>query len=333
MPLKQRQHATLTQTTITQQLGKPCLLVGQLLLVSFLVQLLRKVQAAEQADAVQAHVRFHRCRMWRYRWTALRSERRIQSVEQQPPGDQAAITLVGTFDYIPGREIAAAAPQDQFAVAHEPVIGFGLLPIQRADTPTVQRIVLERSQTLKHALLGQVEPELEDQHAFIAEHALQTLRTADGQLQIDLADAAVNTVFQHLAVPVAEEDAGLPLGRHPSPVTPCRRMRKLLVAGYIEAVDANQARIHPFVEQLDRLALARPFDPVDQDQHRKTRLLTEPVLRVQQGLAQERHFGVVGGLVDAVADFRRLEHRFLQVFIAGRFPRGWPVSQKRAIKN
>ncbi len=230
-------------------------------------------------------------------------QRSLQTFQQDAPHGQAAITLVGAFDHVPGREIAAAQPQDLLAVAHEFVVGLGLLPVQRADAPAVQRVVLQRVEACIHLVFREMEPELEDQHAFVAEHALQTLRAGRGQLQLGTLDAAMHAILEHLAVPVAEEDAGMPLRRQPPPEAPGRGVRQLFVAGHIEAVDPNQPGVHPLVEQLDGLALARPFDTVDQDQNRELRLGLEPVLRLQERLAQVRHCGIVGGLVDGVTNF------------------------------
>jgi len=167
----------------------------------------------------------------------------------------------------------------------------------------VQRIVLQRIESGVHPVLGQVQPELEDQRAFVAQHPLQTLRPCDGEFELGAVDTAMHPVLEHLAVPVAEEDPGMPLRRQPPPETPGQRTGQFFVARHIEAVDPNQPRVHPFVQQLDGLALARPLDAVDQDEHRKTRLRLEPILRLQQRLSQLWHRGVIGFLVDGVTDF------------------------------
>ncbi|MNC41854.1 hypothetical protein D3C75_906410 [compost metagenome] len=114
--------------------------------------------------------------------------------------------------------------------------------------------------------------------------------------------------LQHLAVPVAEKHAGAPLGRQASPVAPERRTRQLLVGLLVEGLDLDQPRVHPLVEQLDRLALAGALDAVEQHDQRKARLLAQLELRLEQRLAQFGHRGVVGFLVDLVADFGGFEH-------------------------
>ncbi|MNN31684.1 hypothetical protein D3C81_1453810 [compost metagenome] len=114
--------------------------------------------------------------------------------------------------------------------------------------------------------------------------------------------------MQHLAVPVAEEDADPSLGRQLAPEAPLGRTGKLLVAGLEEALHVDQPRVHPLVEQLDRLALAGALDAVEQHDQRKARLLAQLELRLEQRLAQFGHRGVVGFLVDLVADFGGFEH-------------------------
>ncbi|MDT4867808.1 hypothetical protein FQZ97_1027380 [compost metagenome] len=143
-----------------------------------------------------------------------------------------------------------------------------------------------------------MEPELEDQRAFIAEHPLEAFRIVDRLVQPGVLDIALDPRMQHLAVPVAEEDADPSLGRQLAPEAPLGRTGKLLVAGLEEALHVDQPRVHPLVEQLDRLALAGTLDAVDQDEHREARLLLQFELRLQQVLAQFQHGLFIGFLVD-----------------------------------
>ena len=76
---------------------------------------------------------------------------------------------------------------------------------------------------------------------------------------------------------------------------------QLLVGLHVEGADLDQARVHPFVEQLDRLALAGAFHAVDQDDHREAPLLLQLELRLQQGLAQGGQLFIVCGLIDLAA--------------------------------
>jgi hypothetical protein len=51
------------------------------------------------------------------------------------------------------------------------------------------------------------------------------------------------------------------------------------------------ARVHPLVEQVDRLALAGALDAGDQDQHREAAVEVQVVLRLEQRRAQRRRQG------------------------------------------
>ena len=98
-------------------------------------------------------------------------------------------------------------------VPHELVVDLGLLPVERTQAPAGQRVAFQFLEATLHLFLGQVEPELEDQCAFIAEHLLQALGAVDRLVQAWVLDLAMDPALQHLAVPVAEEHAGAPLGR------------------------------------------------------------------------------------------------------------------------
>ena len=78
-----------------------------------------------------------------------------------------------------------------------------------------------------------------------------------------------------------------------------------------ECAGEDVARIHPFVEQVDGLALARAVDAGDQDQYGKATLLLEVlevILGIEQRLAQPCFLGPVGGLADAVIEICGFEH-------------------------
>ncbi|MNP18643.1 hypothetical protein D3C76_1111340 [compost metagenome] len=175
----------------------------------------------------------------------------------------------------------------------------------------MQRVVLERFQPRLHLFLGQVEPELDDQRAFIAQHLLQALGAIDRLVQYGILEHPVDTALQHLAVPVAEHHPDTPLGWQLPPVTPGRGSGHFFVGLLVERAHFDQARVHPFIEQLDCLALASAFNAVDQYNHRKARLLLELELRFEQGLAQRRHFGFIGFFINRVADFGGFEHTCL----------------------
>ncbi len=99
-----------------------------------------------------------------------------------------------------------------------------------------------------------------------------------------------------------------PFGGSASPVAPHRRAIALLVRGGVEGAREDVARVHPLVEQVDGLALARPAHPGDQDDHRERAVFFQAVLDIQQVGAQLRHRAIENGLRDPATKFRGLEH-------------------------
>jgi len=68
------------------------------------------------------------------------------------------------------------------------------------------------------------------------------------------------------------------------------------------------SRVHPSVEQIDGLALARTVHAADDDDDRKPVRLREIVLRIEQRFAQPRLLACIPRLVDRVTELGRLEH-------------------------
>ena len=172
----------------------------------------------------------------------------------------------------------------------------------------MQRIVGQGLEAPLHLFFGKVEPELEDQRAFVAQHFFKTLGLVDRLIHHGVFEQAMNPALQHLAVPVTEENPHATRGRQHPPITPGRWSCQFLIRLLVEGTDLDQTRVHPFVEQLDRLALAGAFDAIDQDDHRETFLLLKFELRFKQGFAQRRHLGVIGFFVDGVTDFSGFKH-------------------------
>ena len=301
-----RHQRMLAHALVVHERRQARLLVGQLGLVGVLLQRLAQVQAFQQTAGAQAGG--HRHGMRRRTRPACRFQGRAQALQKNLAHRHVAVIAVAAVHHVPGRIVPAAAADDVLGMPHHLVVGLALLPVQRAEFPAVQRIVGQALQACFHLRAGQVEPELEDQRALVAQHALQALRALDRLIELGVVDLVLDPRLQHLAVPVAEEDAGAPLGRQLPPVAPGRRPGQLLVALHIEGGHLDEARIHPFGEPLDRIPLAGALDAIDQDDHREIRLLAQLVLDFQQGLAQRGQFGFVGFLVDGVADFGGFEH-------------------------
>ncbi len=71
------------------------------------------------------------------------------------------------------------------------------------------------------------------------------------------------------------------------------------------------ARVHPFIQQIDGLALARAVHAADQDDDREAPVLEQVVLRIEQGFAQLRYLARISLLADRVPQFRRFKHSIL----------------------
>ncbi|RMN28854.1 hypothetical protein ALQ62_05520 [Pseudomonas coronafaciens pv. zizaniae] len=286
--------------------GQPRLLGDQLFLIVVLAQLQAQVEAVEQ----RAFITVDRQRPYRERAGLGFDlvERSLHALQQQASHRQAAVIGVHAFDHVPRRVLAAGAAQHSLAEAHELAVGPGLLPVQRADAPAVQRVILEGLEAQLHLFFGQVKPELEDQRAFVTEHLFKAFGTADGLIEYRILVAAMHTILKHLAVPVAKENAHAPLGRQLSPVPPGRRVRQFFVGLLVEGAHLYQARVHPFVEQFDGLALASAFYAIDQHNDLPPGLLVKVYLRFQQRLAQLGQGRLVGFIVNGMTDFSRFKH-------------------------
>ncbi len=287
------------------------MLGNQLLLIVVLAQVQAQVEAVEQGQLVTVN-RQRPDRQRRGLGFGL-VQRGLHAFQQQAADGQAAVVGVHTLDHMPGRILAAGTAQDPFAEAHELVVSLGLLPVQRADAPAVQRIVLEGLEAQLHLFFGQVKPEFEDQRAFIAKHLFQTFGAADGLIKHGVLEAPVNPVLEHLAVPVAEENTHAALGRQLPPVTPYGRVSEFFVGLLIEGTHLDQARVHPLAEQLDGLALACAFYAVDQHDDLATGLLMKVYLRFQQRFAQLRQRSLVSLIVNGMTDFSGFKHAQLLI--------------------
>src|SRR5262249_40540289 len=100
----------------------------------------------------------------------------------------------------------------------------------------------------------------------------------------------------------------LAFGRKRAPKAPHRGPLDLLFGRRAHRVRLDVTRIHPFVEEIDGLPLARAIDAPNEDDDRKSARVFESVLRVEQRRAERRHLLIVDLFVDAVTKLRRLEH-------------------------
>ena len=303
---KHRHQRVTAHAFIAHQPGQTRLLGNQLLLVIVFVQTMGHVQTIEQALAV------YRVRQRRHR-DGVRLDFGgidccLQAFEQDFAHRQAAVIRVHAFNDVPRGEVAAGATNHPLTEMHHLVVGFGLLPVQRADAPAVQRIVLQGFEPGFHLFFRQVKPELQYHRAFIAEQFFQPFSAIDCLIEHRVLELTMHAPLQHLAVPVAEKHPHSPLGRQLTPIAPGRRVRQFFIGLGVEGAHFDQSRVHPLAQQLDGFALASPFDAVDQHNHRRTFLLMQLVLRFEQGLTQRGHFVVVSFFVDDMANFSGFEH-------------------------
>jgi hypothetical protein len=225
-----------------------------------------------------------------------------------PADEQRAVSLLRRRDQGPGRLAGRGLPQEGFADLDEVVVVLEQLAVVAGDLPGGFPVLLEPPDALLLLRLGQVEPVLDQQHALLRQHALEADDLLHARREVARGKPAQDAFEDRHGVPGAEEDADPPFRRQRAPEAPHRRMRRLLLGRDGKARDLDEARIHPFVEEVDGLALARPLHPRDQDQDREAPLRPEIALRLQQGAAQFGLLPLEVRLADLVLEFGRFEH-------------------------
>ncbi len=228
----------------------------------------------------------------------------LQGFQQDFTHHQAAVAGVRPLYDGPGGLAGAAVADDLLRDLAEAVIELEVLPVPLRDTPAGLGVAFQGLQALFLLVLGEVEPELEQQRAFIRQHALETHDAVQGLAQFRVPGRVEHALEQGVRIPGAEKDADPPLGGEHAPEPPHRRTFAFLVGGLAHAVGADVAGIHPFVQQVGGLAAARAIHAAHEDDDREARLLEEVHLCFQQGFPQDGHFLGVGFLIDFVAEFR-----------------------------
>ena len=305
-PLEHDQRAHLAEPGVARDQVQPTLQVLQLLVVLLLGDLQRTVDRRQ--DALSVHRRQDRRGHGRLHRRAFAPQPLLERVEQGLRDRQVAIPGVGALHDDPRRVARARAEQRVLRDLPELVVQIEMLPVLRRHAPPRVLGLLQRPQALFLLLLGEVEPELQDQRALVGEHPLEPDDLLQLLVELPLIDIPVRAVEDRPRVPRAEEDPELALGRKRLPVPPVRRLLRLLAGGHAHRPRRDVARVHPRVQQVDRLALARAIDAADDDDDRKRRLLQDGSLRLQQRGAQRRDLLVVRLLVDDVTELGCLEH-------------------------
>ena len=284
------------------ELADPCI-------ERLLFDLLRKVHPAEQVQFVD---RAHDRRGLRLLSGSAgrRLQARAQGFKQRVAYGQRAIFGVRTLHHGPGCVRRARAAQGVLADAVKALEVLEKIPVALGDAPAGLRILLQRAQTLLLLLFGKVEPELEDQRAFVGEHALKVLDFLDRARQLVGARTLEHPIDDRCGVPRAEQHPDAPLGRQGAPVSPHRGTLALLVRRIVEGERMDVSRIHPRVEQVHGFALAGPAYTGDQNDYGEGPVLRQLELGGEQVGTQSRHPLFIFVLGNLVAQLRRFEHFF-----------------------
>lgn len=226
-----------------------------------------------------------------------------QRMQQGLAHRQVAVARVAAFDHHPRCFRRAGFAQGVLGHLAELVVPLEALPILGRYPPARFGVFLQRLETLALRFLGQVEPELEYQRAFVGQHALEVLDLFDMLAQLGGAALLHHPAHDGRGVPGTEEHADLTFRRQGAPKTPHGRTLAFLLRHFGHRMGLDMARIHPFVEQVDRLPLACAIHPADQDNDLEFPLFRQVELRVEQVLAQLRNFLFIGFFVNSVSEF------------------------------
>ena len=199
---------------------------------------------------------------------------------------------------------------------------FVVAPVGISDAPAGKRIGGQFLESCLLARAREVEPELDQQHAFVGQHGFESIDLVEALVEPAWFDAFFDSSFDQPFVPVAKKNADTPLGRQHAPEAPHSRTLARFIARRIDRPCDDMARIHPLVEQIHRLALAGCIDAIDENDDGKISRLAQIELCVEQVGAQGRHFVLIAHLAHLLAQLGRLEHRPLLKVAPQRLNRG-----------
>jgi hypothetical protein len=118
-------------------------------------------------------------------------------------------------------------------------------------------------------LFADVKPKLDEERAVVRERALEGVDARDGLLEFPRFAGAAHVIENWLRVPRAEENADPTRSRQPQPITPELRALALILARCFVGFATQVARVEPFVQRVQRFALARAVRAVDEHDHRE----------------------------------------------------------------
>ena len=230
-------------------------------------------------------------------------------MQQMATCGQIAVGWVGTFNHHPRRLADAGFTQRLIADLHKLFVVLEVVPFLRCHAPSGFGVGGQRLQARFGRRLGQVKPQLDEHHTFGHQHAFKLADALQPSCKTVLLVLTVYARFNWVGIPRTKQNTDVAFGRQHLPKAVQLGVLQCLAAGQrAKSLGADVARIHPLVENVDRLTLARTIHTVDQNDHRRFGLLQQTVLRVQQRFAQFGGLLFEGFFVDAMPNFCRLKH-------------------------
>ncbi len=171
---------------------------------------------------------------------------------------------------------------DAFVDGDELVVAFETFPVALGDAPARLGVLLQRFEACFLFFFGKVQPEFDDECTFVGQHLLHALGALQALVEFSRLGVTHRAVQDRPCVPGAHEHADLALGGQGAPEAPHHGAFHLFVGWLAHAVGLDEARVHPLVEQVHRLAASRAVHAADEDDDGKFRFLRQIELRIQQ---------------------------------------------------
>src|SRR5208283_3151412 len=196
--------------------------------------------------------------------------------------------VVGGHDE-PRRVLRSGRSDGLIVRAHVVVPVAAFAHVGSGEFPVLLRLVEALHEALLLLLAGQVEVELEDDHALPGEIVLEPRDVGEPLVPDSLADKLwrqllrleqllVDAHHEHFLVVRAIEDGDAPALRSLHGVSPKEIVRQLLLGGLLERKDVTALRIDARQDVLDRAILSGSVHRLEHQQHRPGILRVEDIL-------------------------------------------------------
>ena len=189
-----------------------------------------------------------------------------QRVADRASDEEIAVARVGALHQVPRRGRCAGLPQQGFDEGLGLVVALVELQIDLVEPHLVRRLPSLR-QPLAALVRGQMQPDLEQQHAVVYEHLLQAARVLQALRRLLGVALAGESVSQQAQAIAAGIDPDLALCRQDPPVAPEARISVLVVPAPAEEMRLQVARVHPVVQEVQHLAHGFAIVPGEHDHH------------------------------------------------------------------